>query len=294
MTTRQHGFTLIEMITVLVISGILASIVWRAIAPQIEGIRDVTARAALVDYAETALSRMTRELRLALPNSIRVNATGTAIEFLRTRSGGRYRAQPDSSNNDVCAAADNDAINLAATSDCFEVPGGLPNLTDIVAGSGGRSACMAGNIDCLVIYNTGQTGANAYAGDNLAGVAAATATAIGTAITFDRSDIGTVLPRGSPAQRFQIVDTPVSFVCSAQTLSRYAGYAIAATMTVPPAGTPRTLAAQVSACLFSYTPGTATRAGLVSIQLTVSGQSVTGGTTEAVSLLQQVGVANAP
>ncbi|MGE3849894.1 MAG: type II secretion system protein J, partial [Gammaproteobacteria bacterium] len=67
---RAHrGFTLIEMITVLVVTGVLAISVWRAVAPQINGARDAAARAALVDYATIALTRMTREIALALPNS---------------------------------------------------------------------------------------------------------------------------------------------------------------------------------------------------------------------------------
>lgn len=292
----MQGFTLIEMITVMVISSLIASVVWRAIAPQIEGVEDTTRRAKLVDIAETALSRMTRELRLALPNSIRVNAAGSAIEFLRILTGGRYRAQPGASNNDVCVGPDTDSINLASTSDCFEVLGGLRNITQIVAGAGGRAGCLASNIDCLAIYNSGQNGADAYAGDNLAGIAAVTSTAKGVAIKFDRGDTGAVLPRGSPAQRFYIVDTPVSFVCdlSAQALNRHANYAITATQAVPPSAAAQALATQVTACRFTYTPGTATRAGLVSLELTVSGRDVSSGAMEAVTLLSQVNVSNAP
>ncbi len=292
----NHGFTLIEMISVMVITTILASVVWRAIVPQIAGARDATTRAALVDYAETALSRMTRELRLALPNSIRINNAGNAIEFLRTRSGGRYRAEGDGSNNDLCTAPDADAINLANTRDCVEMVGGMPNAAQIVSGSGGRTACMAGRIDCIAIYNTGQSGANAYAGDDLAGVAAVVNNARGVALTFDRSDVGTLLPRASPNQRLHVVDSAVSFVCDlgARTLNRYAGYGISAAMAVPPAGTAQPLALEVSACVFRYTPGTATRAGLVSVEIAVSATNTSAGTTETVSLLQQVSVVNAP
>ena len=147
-----------------------------------------------------------------------------------------------------------------------------------------------------MIYNSGQTGADAYAGDNVAGIAAATSTANGVAIKFDRSDTGTVLPRGSPTQRFYIVDTPVSFVCdlTAQSINRYANYSIAVTQAVPPAAAAQALATQVTACSFTYTPGTATRAGLVSVQLTVSGRDVSSGAMESITLLDQVNVSNAP
>jgi MSHA biogenesis protein MshO len=294
--SRQVGFTLVEMITVIVVTGILAAVVWRNISRPIEGFEDVTRRARLVDVAETALNRMTREIRLALPNSVRVNGNGRAIEILRTLTGGRYRARPDGSNNDVCPAPGDDTLDFTASRDCFQVLGPLPNATRIVAGGGGRAACMAGSIDCLAIYNTGQAGADAYGGDNLAGVSAVSSGAGGTAVTFDRSDAGTPFPLQSPNQRFQIVDTPVSFVCdlSAKRVDRYDNYAISAAMVVPPGGTARPVATQVTACSFSYVPGTATRAGLVTLTLTVSDQSVVSGQAESVSLLQQVHIANAP
>jgi MSHA biogenesis protein MshO len=48
------------------------------------------------------------------------------------------------------------------------------------------------------------------------------------------------------------------------------------------------MANEISGCAFSYTPGTAERAGLVSLEFTVSSQG------ESVSLLSQVHVDNAP
>ena len=52
-------------------------------------------RARLTDAADTALRRMVRDIRLGLPNSVRVTTVGTTIylEFLITRTGGRYRAE---------------------------------------------------------------------------------------------------------------------------------------------------------------------------------------------------------
>ena len=49
------------------------------------------ARAALVSVADSALQRITRGIRLALPNSIRISGSSGALEFLRIRTGGRYR-----------------------------------------------------------------------------------------------------------------------------------------------------------------------------------------------------------
>ena len=86
------GFTLIEAIMVMVITGILAALV-ASFASPLKGYFDATARADLADVADTALRRMARELHAALPNSVRVS--GSYIEFLPTTIGGRYRKEQD-------------------------------------------------------------------------------------------------------------------------------------------------------------------------------------------------------
>ena len=266
----------------------LALVVWRNIAQPMQGFEDLRRRAALVDVAETALNRMTREMRLALPNGIRIDAAGQALEMLRTVSGGRYRAQP-------APVGPSDPLDFTASDDLFDVLGPMPPAGAIAGGASGVADCMAGPSDCLVIYNTGQPAdcaapvspkANAYCGSNIAGIVAVAA----NSLHFTRSDAGTPFPLRSPAQRFYIVDTPVSFVCDAatQTLRHYSGYPIGAVQTVPPGGTSALLGNHVSACSFTYDPGTATRGGLVTISLTVSDQG------ESVTLLQQVHVPNAP
>jgi MSHA biogenesis protein MshO len=56
------------------------------------------------------------------------------------------------------------------------------------------------------------------------------------------------------------------------------------------AGATRSLLANdVSACTFTYAPGTAQRAGLMTLDITIA-RAVTGGSTEQVRLLNQVHV----
>jgi MSHA biogenesis protein MshO len=90
----QSGFTLVEAVVVILISGIVFAVVAIFIQRPVEGYFDTTRRAALSDIADTAVRRITRDLRLALPNSVRVS--GNYLEFLLTTGGGRYRAEPTS------------------------------------------------------------------------------------------------------------------------------------------------------------------------------------------------------
>ena len=93
---RQSGFTLIELVVTLVISAIVVSFVSMFISGPVRGFTDQARRARLVDAADSALQRMGRDVRRALPNSVRTTAGGgvVALELLSTVDGGRYRAQP--------------------------------------------------------------------------------------------------------------------------------------------------------------------------------------------------------
>ncbi len=305
------GFTLIEMIVVIAVSAVVAVMLGRNISRPLLAFEDVTRRAALVDAGSTALARMTREARLALPNSVRISG-GTALEFLRTRTGGRYRAASDPSGA-TCPGSVCDALDFTGTDVSFQVLDGdaIDAFGEICTavpsncggGAASTAACMAdGTIDCLVVYNTGQPAdcaaagvsvrTNAYCGDNVAGIEAADAA--GKEIRFVH-DLGN-FPLASPQQRFYVVDTPVSYVCNlaAGTLSRYDGYAIDALQPnagAPPATAPRVLADKVTACSFSYDPGSATRAALVTVTLALADSDAPD---EVIRLFQQAHVPNIP
>lgn len=288
---NMQGFTLIELVMVIVLIGALSSVASIFIAGPVGGFIDSNRRAELVDIAETALQRMTREIHGALPNSVRVSNNGTqfGIEYLSTLTGGRYRRLQ-------ATGGPSNKLNFNTASDSFDVLGGLPDfgLIDTIGG-GGQANCLNNIVDCLVIYNTGTsaTDFNAYNGDNIAAITAAS----NTSMTFDNSGIpGWSFPAVSPSNRFFVVDTPVSFVCDSSTgeVLMYQDYTITA-------GQPLTagsfgvagavLADKVSNCgvnTFLYNAGAGVRYGLVVIRLTVSADG------ESVSLLQQAHVLNAP
>jgi len=88
--TKQTGFTLIEMITVIVLLGIIAGILTPFIAKTMQAYTHSKARAELVAKGRLALERLTREVHQAIPNSLSVLSGGSGIEFARSRAGGRY------------------------------------------------------------------------------------------------------------------------------------------------------------------------------------------------------------
>jgi MSHA biogenesis protein MshO len=142
----------------------------------------------------------------------------------------------------------------------------------------------------LVVYNLGVAGADAYAGNVI--------TPAGTTISIDADamagedhitlDIGHQFAFESPRQRLFLIDGPISYYCDIGTgrLLRNSGYAIAAAQPLVAAGTPVT--AHLTGCIISYSPGTASRAALITLALTLSD----GG--ESIQLLHQVHVDNLP
>jgi MSHA biogenesis protein MshO len=278
------GFTLIEAVIVITLTGIIAAVVAVFIAKPVQGYADSARRAEMTDTADTALRRIARDLRLALPNSVRITGANQAMEFLSTQTGGRYRV--------AIGNGGEDPLDFTAVDTTFEIFG--PPIR--------FSATTPTNQNQIVFFNLGIAGiANAYDGSNRR--------QYGGAVGVDVSNMSiastAALPpelQGSTARlpgddkpvappRFQVVDTPVSYVCNLATgtLKRYWGYGISAAQSNPPAGGQSALLAQnVSACTFSYSPGVTESSGLVAMQLSITQNN------ETVTLYHEVHVSNAP
>jgi MSHA biogenesis protein MshO len=268
---RRHvrGFTLVEAVMVIAITGILSAIVAVFIQKPIQGYFDATRRAELTDIADTAVRRLTRDLRLALPNSIRVDASGRYLEFLITTGGGRYRAE-------VTSAGAGDILDFttAAGDASFDVIGTMPTVT-------------AGQH--IVVFNLGTnfTGGDAWqsTGSNRATVASAS----GNTITLSAAKL---FPYESPGKRFHVVDHAVTYECDPATgvLRRYWNYGINAAQVAPPSGGSNALlATRVAACTFSYEPNELlARYGTVAVRLALSADG------ETVNLHAQAHVSNVP
>ncbi|GGD61908.1 PulJ/GspJ family protein [Lacimicrobium alkaliphilum] len=78
---RTRGFTLIELVSVIVILAIVSVGVFSFVSIGTRIYVDVTERDQILSEARFVLERLNRELRRAVPNSIRISANSRCIEF---------------------------------------------------------------------------------------------------------------------------------------------------------------------------------------------------------------------
>lgn len=278
----QRGFTLVEAIIVIVITGILGGIVAMFIRMPVQNYVDSAARAEMTDIADTTLRRLAREVRLAVPNSIRLSGS-SAIEFLPSKTGGRYLAAEDGFKP---SATMQELDFIDPTAKTFTVVGTMPVAPqNILKG------------DYIVVYNLGPGfgQADAYSGGNVARVDAVSGNVITMVSNPFAAGAAGDPALSSPGRRFQVVVSPVMYVCNLtqRTLTRYSNYALSATMTVPPtdsATVAALLANNVSSCAFNY--GTLYNAPSALLGITIGLQRPNS--TEAVALSHQVHVDNVP
>lgn len=280
-----NGFTLVEMVIVIVITGIIAGMIGVFIRWPLHAYVDTERRTILTEAADTALRRIARDLRTALPNSIRVVAVGgtTYLEFIPTVGGGRYRNYPT-------AGGAGDPLDFTTADTGFDVLGPVPVYS-------------AG--DSIVVYNNQDpaTMLGAYAGTNRVAATSGNNVMPGAPALFSTDATPHTVtfaamqfPSPSPASLFQVVTPPVTYACTpnaatpaAGTLVRYTGYAFAAAQPTPPAGVPVTVVSGVSACTIPSPALTLyARTALVTLSVDLSEAG------ETIRMVHQVHVQNTP
>lgn len=291
---RRAGATLVELVVVLVITAILAGAMGVFITRAMEGVRDVSRRATLVDVAESALRRVARDVRRALPNSIRIGGGARALEMLHAADGGRYRRRPGTNPGPVDHLAPSDWLTFAASGDAqFNLLGRFRALsfsygTPLPAGTR------------LAVYTTSTAVYADAASDANPGVITPRTTLATISPGTDEDEIllspAFAFRFESPRQRLYVVDTPISYLCDpvGGTLTRYSAYAIEQAQPTLPTASPLSAAAsglianRVTGCTFTYQSGSSQRAALVTLEVEVS----EGG--ERIRLLHQIHVENVP
>lgn len=215
-THKIKGFTLIEAIVSILISSIITIGVVNYIADSAEGMEAAARRNRLAASGQVAIQRLTFELHNALPNSVRVAASGGAecLEFIPVRALTSYL----------------DPSFRGSGSTSFEVVDFTPDQVDA---PGGYAAIFPDDTDRLYDGDDSATYADWPDFPNngpIKSIASITEEPPDDpmAVPDARTTINLVedhrFRRRSPNQRFFLVEQPVSYCVREGKLYRYTDY----------------------------------------------------------------------
>lgn len=283
---KERGFTLVELVVVITVTGIIAGIFAMQFGPALQNYLAVGRRANLTHLADTALRRMVAEIHTAVPNSLRLLPAQTAnggscLEMVPSSDGGRFRTAADTQWDQKNPGNPSNWVDLTQPTSAFDVL--TPFTTTPVQG------------DWVVIGN--QNTADVYTGLSRGQVESVTTppASLGQSrITLHQPK---QFPYGYEGGRFYIVPKglqAVTYMCSAKaadgsrTLTRVVGYGFNDTQTCPvtsgtdaifPGGKSAIVSTKVGNCNFVYDPsqGATAQSGFAQLQLTLTdnGETVT-------------------
>lgn len=271
MTRRHAGFSLIEVVVVLMISSVVVGFIATVITVPAQAHITQARRSELTASAESVAHWMSRDVRRALPHSLRTGVVGgrAAVEMIGFTDIAIYRD----------AGTEGDPLEISPaplpTDDRFDVLRPLSVATTAV-----------------VVNNLGTPGQNAY---ELANVIANANMAAGSS-TITLSDSSFRFAGGSSRRRVFLVSPAnaiTRYECdpAAGTLRRYDNLPITGNSAIAAlaGGTPsRLISRDVVACTFTPQAAGPRDGGMLLMQVTLS--RVTNGATETLRVFRQLKV----
>jgi MSHA biogenesis protein MshO len=266
---NSAGFTLVELVAVIVLLGVIGAATTQFISASVNIYNDTSRRGALAQMGRFAVERVTREVRNALPGSVRVSSLGgtQCLEFVPILAASSY---------------------LGRVSD-------TPPITTVTAVDFNYSYSAG---DRVAIYTIDNNDVYAPGSRSMADVdSISAAVSDQRVITLDSANR---FNNESPINRLYMVGGRVSFCASDGALVRYQGYTSSgASQPVPPGTGGVPLAEDIRlldsdgnpANAFSYLAGTLQRAGTVHMNFNFSDTLVTD---EWVQFSQEVSLRNSP
>ena len=255
----RNGFTLIELIAVIVILSIVAVMGSAFVARTSESYQRTQTRALLVNTARQSLERMTRQLRIALPNSVRITNGNSCVQFMPIAFAGSYFDSVSDTTNRAPAQTLIPSSPVPAAVDF-----GTPVFVTIGAANSNE------------IYGAGAVSRAGYAnwtGGNLV---------LSGAKQWQRNSIN---------RRYYLLDNPQAFCLVGNELRFYSGLNVTApeASAVTLTGAFDIIARNISgATPFSLAPGNQNRQMIINIKLNFSSAG------ETVAYSQGVSIRNVP
>ncbi len=267
---HAHGFTMIELVVAMLVASIMVGLASMMLTTPIHAYLAQARRAELSDSAEAAMRSLSSDLRRALPNSVRIRATGPlrVVEMIDVQHIALFRTA--GAGDLMTPGADTGFDTLIA------IPPEVPN-------NGVR--VVVGNLrDDDVANSAYRTNAGVITPPGAASIPAAyNHISINPAFAFSQS---------SAHRRAYIIGNVTRYRCDLGTgeLRRVPALLhddidVGATL-----GPSELIARGVSDCSFIATPATAVHGGIVIVRLTVTRNA--DGNTENVRLVRQIPVEN--
>ncbi|MEE4245310.1 MAG: type II secretion system protein [Kangiellaceae bacterium] len=264
---QNKGFTLIELVLVILIVSILSVSFVGLFTDTAESYLQSDARLQMTSSARIAVERIGREVREAMPNSIRVNGANNCVEFVPIVAATRYTQLPTTSPDTSITVVEPDVANNISglnTANLFVLVIPL-NINEVYNTAVGHVATVTGFTKL---------------GGNL------------TEVTINSARFN----RRSPGDRIFFVRQPVSFCGDGNNLSRYDNYGFNIGQPAPAAMGPANLildqvllndgAAAIN--LFTYNSGTLNRSAVLNINFRLAGRN------ESIKVEHEVHVRNFP
>ncbi|RVT45976.1 type II secretion system protein [Rheinheimera sediminis] len=190
MLRAARGFSLVELILVIVLLGIVSTLSLSYLSGGAEMYAQSADRERLLSQSRFVIERLTRELRNALPNSVRISTDGLCVEFIPLKFAGRYTELP--------------GVNAATALD----------MTFFSGQSSSQSAfsSLIAEGDFITVYPTQPE--HYYSKDRtleLKGAIAADESS-GQRVTLEFNSVTAAgFPQASPNQRFFVWSSPVRY-----------------------------------------------------------------------------------
>lgn len=265
---HDKGFTLVELVIVIVLLAIIATVSTRFFTNTIIGYNDTDLRVTLSHLGRIATEKVSRELRNAMPQSIRVS--NSCLEFIPIVASAHYQDQsltyttPAMPSKPLAVSGQSAANNQV---DVFNL-----NFT-----------AQAGSSYYLVVYpgGPGSGSGDPYAASNPGPLASYLSQSFinppTNSITRLTMNAPYLFLRHSPQRRLFIVTPAVSYCVIGNRLRRYSNYGFNVSQVTPPAGSSLRIIDDIQlidagnpVVPFVYTVGTLVRNAVVKLDFRIN------------------------